>query len=180
MSVFTNPASSAAEHAAAYVSAVLALLGDNDPIDVLRSTPDVVHRQVRQAANANIMKREAPGKWSAGEVIRHLADSELVGGYRFRMVLAHDRPQLAGYDQDLWAGRLRYEESDPEESLALFTMLRRANVRLLERASTADFQRVSVHAERGEETLGHMVRLYAGHDLVHVRQLERIFASVAQ
>ncbi len=180
MSVFTNPASSAPEHAAAYVSAVLALLGDKDPIDVLRSTPDVVHRQVRHAANADMMKPEAPGKWSAGEVIRHLADSELVGGYRFRMVLAHDRPQLAGYDQDLWADRLRYQESDPEESLALFTTLRRANVRLLERASTADFQRVSVHAERGEETLAHMVRLYAGHDLVHVQQLERILASVTQ
>lgn len=180
MSVFTNPASSAPEHAAAYVSAVLDLLGVRDPFEVLRATPDIVHLHVRHAASEDIMKREAPGKWSAGEVIQHLADSELVGGYRFRMVLAHDRPQLTGYDQDLWADRLRYPESDPEETLALFTALRRANVRLLERASTADLQRVSVHAERGEETLGHMVKLYAGHDLVHLRQLERILASVAQ
>jgi hypothetical protein len=174
MSVFTNPASAAAEHATAYVAAVLELLGDQDAFGVLRSTPDVLNRHVRQMQSSDIAKPEAPGKWSVRDVLQHLADSELVGGYRFRMVLAHDRPQLTGYDQDLWAGRLHYHEENHEEALVLFTALRRANLRLLERASNGDFQRVSVHAERGEETLEHMVKLYAGHDLVHIRQIERI------
>jgi hypothetical protein len=176
MSVFTNPASSAPEHAAAYVSAVLGLLSDRDPFDVLRSTPEIISRRVLNVAKEDIMRPEAPGKWSASEVIQHLADSELVGGYRFRMVLAHDRPQLTGYDQDLWAERLRYQQSDHHEALALFTALRRANLTILGRASNADLQRVSVHAERGEESLEHMIRLYAGHDLLHIRQLERILA----
>jgi len=109
-----------------------------------------------------------------GEVVQHLADSELVFSFRLRMVLAHDRPQLMGYDQDLWASRLRYSESDWKEALALFAVVRRANVRLVERASRADLQRVSVHVERGEESVEHMIKLYAGHDLLHIRQLERI------
>ncbi len=179
MSVFSNPASSAPAHAAAYVAAILDLLGDKNELHVLRNTPQVFNHHVRQIATNDITKPEAAEKWSIGDLIQHLADSELVFGYRLRMVLAHDRPQLTGYDQDLWAQRLHYCESDSEAALALFAALRRANLKLLERASPADLQRVSVHAERGEETLAHMVRLYAGHDLLHIRQLQRIIATVA-
>ena len=58
-----------------------------------------------------------------GEVVQHLADSELVFGFRLRMVMAHDRPQLMGYDQDLWASQLHYSESDWKEALALFAVV---------------------------------------------------------
>jgi len=174
MSVFSNPASSAPEHAAAYVAAILGLLGDTRATDVLRSTPEHVESLLGKASPDQIGQPESAGKWSMGEVVQHLADSELVFSFRLRMVLAHDRPQLMGYDQDLWASRLRYSESDWKEALALFAVVRRANVRLVERASRADLQRVSVHVERGEESVEHMIKLYAGHDLLHIRQLERI------
>ena len=177
MSVFTNPASGAPEHAAAYTAAILELLGDRDPFEVLAATPDVLARRLRDVAAADIRRPERPGKWSVGEVVQHLADSDLVFGYRARMVLAHDRPNLTGYDQDLWSERLRYRESDHHQALTMFTMLRSANVKLLRGCSEQDFQRVSVHAERGEESLGHMVRLYAGHDLLHIRQIDRILGN---
>jgi hypothetical protein len=121
---------------------------------------------------------ERPGKWSMGQVVQHLADAELVGGFRYRMILAHDRPPIPAYDQDRWAERLRYAESDVEEALAQFTALRAANLRVLERTSAAERRRVGVHAERGEESLEHTMRMYAGHDLVHLRQLARIRAAV--
>jgi hypothetical protein len=95
------------------------------------------------------------------------------------MVLAHDRPPLTGYDQDSWAERLRYDESDAEQALEDFAMLRTANLRLLRRSSREDLGRVGVHAERGEESLDYMMRLYAGHDLLHQRQLDRIRRAVA-
>ena len=174
MSVFTNPASSAGGHAAAYVAAVLDLLGTKDPLHVLRATPEIVGRHVRQMSLAEIRQAEAPEKWSVNEVVHHLSDSELVFGFRMRMVLSQDRPQLAGYDQDRWADRLRYRDSNHEEAFALFTALRRANLKLVTGTSPTDLQRTSVHSERGEETLKHMIRLYAGHDLVHIRQIERI------
>jgi hypothetical protein len=123
---------------------------------------------------------EAPGKWSVNEVLQHLADSELVFGWRIRLLLAHDRPTITGYDQDRWAERLGYAEGDPRDAIERFGVLRRANLRLLERASPADLQRVGVHAERGEESLAHIIRLYAGHDLLHLRQIERIRGAIAQ
>jgi hypothetical protein len=94
------------------------------------------------------------------------------------MVLAHDRPALPPYDQDLWSSGLRYERSDVTETLERFTVLRRANVWLLEQCPPAALARVGLHAERGEESLDRMRRLYAGHDLAHLRQLTRIRIAV--
>lgn len=174
MSVFTNPAGRSIENARAYVAAVLDLLGNRDPLDVLRATPAALERTVNRLTPDQIRTPEAPGKWAIRDVLQHLADSELVWAYRVRVVLAQDRPPLSGYDQDLWSQRLGYDQSDPREAIDEFQILRRANLRLLERASPADLKRVGVHAERGDESLEHMIRLYAGHDILHLRQIERI------
>jgi uncharacterized damage-inducible protein DinB len=180
MSVFTNPSSGAAGQAAAYVSAILGLLGSQDPMSVLRATPAALRRVIEQVPPAKLRQREKPGKWSIGHVLQHLADSDLVWGWRVRLILAQDRPTITGYDQDLWADRLHYEESDPTESLATFATLRAANLRLIGRASPQDLQRVGVHAERGEESIEHLRRLYAGHDLLHLQQIERIRKAVME
>jgi DinB superfamily len=174
VSVFTNPSSSTAADTARYVSALLELLGEQDPIAVFRRTPDVLTGVVAAVPERIVTIPEAPGKWSIRHVVQHLADSEMVGGVRLRLVLAQDRPPLTGYDQDLWAARLHYHEAVPEESLETFRVLRRGNVRLIERASPEDLHRVGVHAERGEESLAHHLRLYAGHDILHLRQIDRI------
>jgi hypothetical protein len=93
-------------------------------------------------------------------------------------VLAQDRPPLTGYDQDLWSQRLHYDTLPIDEALDRFEVLRRSNLRLLANAKPDDLQRVGVHAERGEESVALMVRLYAGHDLLHLRQLARIRKAV--
>ena len=178
MSVFTNPASGAPGHAAAYVAAVLDLLGDRDPLAVLRATPDALRRSIDGLTLEQLRRPEQPGKWSIVQVLQHLADSEVVWAWRMRLILSQDRPVLTGYDQDQWADRLRYAEADPADALEEFVVLRRGNVRLLERARPEDLRRVGVHAERGEETVDHLRRLYAGHDLLHLRQIDRIRAAV--
>jgi len=178
MSVFTNPASAAGEHAKAYVAAVLDLLGNRDPLAVLRDTPAWLRRQLAQLTSKQLATPEAPNKWSIGQVIAHLADSELVWAFRLRMILAHDRPKITGYDQDLWAERLGYSDADPEESLARFEVLRASNLVLLGKLHPADLKRAGIHAERGEETLEHLIPLYAGHDLLHQQQIERIRKSI--
>jgi hypothetical protein len=179
MSVFTNPATGAAEHAAAYTSAVLELLGDREPTAVLREMPVALPRAVEGLSPQQLRESERPGKWSIGQILQHLADSEVVWAWRMRLILAQDRPRLTGYDQDLWAERLHYDEADPSDALELFTVLRRANLRLVDGASTADLKRVGVHVERGEESLEHLCRLYAGHDLLHLRQIGRVRRAVA-
>jgi hypothetical protein len=178
MSIFSNPASSTPEETAAYVAALLHLLGDNDPVVVLRQTPAALERFLDTIPAQIAARPEAPGKWSIRDVIQHLADSELVGGFRLRMVLAHDRPPLVGYDQDLWASRLRYRDVELRDAFEQFTALRRANVRIWQQLNSTDLDRVGIHGERGEESLEHMRRLYAGHDLLHLQQLERIRASL--
>jgi uncharacterized damage-inducible protein DinB len=179
MSVFTNPASRSREQAAAYTSAVLNLLGDRDPLDVLGKTGAALDARLEGLSDEQIITPESAGKWSIRHVLQHLADSELVWGYRLRMVLAHDRPQLTGYDQDKWADRLHYDQADAQQAIRDFAVLRRANLALLQRASSADLTRVGVHAERGEESVEQMIRLYAGHDLLHLQQIDRIRRAVA-
>jgi uncharacterized damage-inducible protein DinB len=180
MSVFTNPSSGAAGQAAAYVSAILDLLGSQDPIRVLRETPAALGRAIDGLPEATLQQRENPGKWSIAHVLQHLADSEIVWSWRMRLILAQDRPTLTGYDQDAWADNLHYDEADPAESLETFGVLRRANLRLVERASPQDLKRVGVHAERGEESLEHLMGLYAGHDLLHLQQITRIRQAVSR
>jgi hypothetical protein len=178
MSELSYSAATAREQAKAYVARIREALGSRDPLEVLAETPDALRRAVSGLTPAQDGTPERPGKWSVRHVVQHLSDSELVGAFRFRMILAHDAPELPGYDQDLWATRLRYEDADLATALDDFTALRRANVRLLRRATPADLARVMRHAERGDESLGETFPLYAGHDLVHLAQIRRIRAAI--
>ena len=106
MSVFSNPASRSAADASAYIEALLGLLGPSDPLEVLEKTPAALRTSREGLSEREVAMAEAPGKWSVRHVLRHMADSEVVWGWRLRLVLAQDRPVLTGYDQDLWADRL--------------------------------------------------------------------------
>jgi uncharacterized damage-inducible protein DinB len=174
MSVFTNSASRSKDEAQAYTAAVLGLVGGEKPLDILAGAEARLREAVRGLSKAQLAKRETPDKWSINHVLRHLADSEIVWGWRMRMALAHDRPPITGYDQDAWADKLGYGEADAEESIGEFAVLRAGNLRLLSRATPEDLKRVGVHSERGEESVAHMMKLYAGHDLLHLNQIRRI------
>lgn len=179
MSVFTNPASGAAGQATAYVSALLELLGTREPLAVLRDMPAALTRAIDGLSPQQLRQPERPGKWSIAQVLQHLADAEVAVAWRVRLILAQDRPQLTGYDQDSWAERLQYEQAQPADALEQFGALRRSNVRLIERASPADLKRVGLHSERGEESLEHLRNLCAGHDLLHLRQIDRVRKAIA-
>jgi DinB superfamily len=174
MSIFTNSADTSVEEAAGYTGAVLGLLGETDPLEILRTTPAAIRTLVSETPTDQLGTPEAHGKWSIAIVAQHLADSELVWGWRLRLIFAQDRPTITGYDQDAWANRLHYHDVAIEHALEDFEHLRGSNLRLIARMPEADRARVGVHSERGEESVAHLIRLYAGHDILHIRQIERI------
>jgi hypothetical protein len=174
VSILSNRFSAAKNEAGDYTAALLDLLGDRDPLAVLEATPSELDRRARGIAPDALGRREAQGKWSMLHVLRHLADGELVMGYRLRRIIAEDRPPIRGYDQDQWADRLHYDRADATESLAEFRALRAGNLRLVRALGPAERKRAGVHSERGEESVEHMVRMTAGHDLMHLNQLDRI------
>ncbi len=171
---FSNPASGATAAAAGYVRSLLDLLGDRDPFAVHEELVPALRAALAGLADADRRRPEAPGKWSVLDVVRHLADSEIVYAYRLRLVLAADSPPIPGYDQDRWAAALRYRDASSEESLDELAALRRGNLRLLRALSPEEWERSGVHAERGVESVRRLFRLMAAHDLVHRRQIDRI------
>jgi hypothetical protein len=149
-------------------------LGNDDPYLAMFEAPGKLRKLVRGLTEAELSRRPAPGKWSIKEIVAHLADGEVVLGSRYRFAAAHDRPAIAGYDQDLFVERLGVGNATTEELLADFEMARAVNLGLLQRLPEEAFQRVGIHAERGEESIETMVLMYAGHDRIHLAQIETI------
>ncbi len=176
--ITSNRFENAAAETDLYRASLLALVGDRDPLEILAATPAALAAAVGGLTVQQEATPEAPGKWSVRQVTQHLVDAELVGAFRYRMVLAHDRPTIPGYDQDLWADRLGYADVDLALALRDFAVVRESNLRLLRRASDDDRRRVLLHSERGEESLDLMTHLFAGHDLLHLRQIARIRATI--
>jgi uncharacterized damage-inducible protein DinB len=132
-------------------------------------TRDLPDRQLR--------KSEKAGKWSVLQVIQHLAQTELVIAYRYRVVLSQDEPEIPGFDQDLWVDRLAFDTEDLESVMTRLRSLRGWNLAFLERLSPDQWNRFGHHAERGEESIRRIADLAAAHDLVHRAQIQRILRS---
>jgi len=154
----------------AYQQTLLALLGKDDPARVMELTEPLVRTVLKDAAS-DLRKRPAPAEWSVLELLGHLADAEMVMSGRFRWAVSQDEPPLLGYDQDRWVARLRHNDDQPDDLLAVFSTLRSDNLRLWRRSSADDRQRVAMHAERGPESYDLMFRMLAGHDRFHLNQM---------
>ena len=179
MSQFTNPAGRAPAAAGAYVRSVTALVGDRDPIEVLGELPGWLEARTLPLDDAARRRPEAPGKWSVQDTVQHLADAETAFLWRTRLICAEEgEPVLQGYDQDRWAARLRYQGAPFDEVLDEVIVMRRRNLRLVRTLEPAELEKAGRHDERGRESLGLMLPLMAGHDLVHRKQIERIIAAV--
>ena len=163
----------------AFTARVTALVGDNDPLTILAETIPELRSLIASVPRHALDQTERPGGWSVVGVIEHLADAELVFGYRLRQILTLDRPALESFDQDRWAELGAYNDGDVAAALETFACLRRRHLRLWERVSGSTWDRVGIHGDRGPESLREMVRIIAGHDLAHRKQIARILAGAS-
>ncbi|TAK02527.1 MAG: DinB family protein [Chloroflexota bacterium] len=167
-----NPGPDPTAAVEAYRQSLLAALGADDPAEVQAQTPATLQALVLDAGPA-LRIRPKPGEWSALECIGHIVDGELVVAGRYRWILAHDEPEIIGYDQALWVDRLRHQDADVGHLLDLFEALRASNLELWSRLSVAERARVGMHSERGPESIELTFRLAAGHDRIHLAQARR-------
>jgi uncharacterized damage-inducible protein DinB len=147
-------------------------LGDRDPIEVLDSTCVQLTRLADRLPQDQFTLRPPSGKWSAREIVAHLADCELVFSFRLRQALAEDGPTIQPFDQDHWAAR--YGNHDMASGLRLFAAAREWNLMLLGDVTPAERERQTTHPERGTMTLWTIVETMAGHDINHLQQIERL------
>ncbi|NOT34578.1 MAG: hypothetical protein HOP12_10455 [Candidatus Eisenbacteria bacterium] len=122
--------------------------------------------------------RPIAGKWTAREIIHHLADSETLSALRIRKLLTEEQAVLQGYDQDHYAVRLRYNERDHTDALVAFRAARRNTVPVLEAMTDADWQRAGTHTEAGPFSAERWLKVYAAHAHGHAEQLERLKAAL--
>ena len=116
----------------------------------------------------------APGKWSIRQIMAHLADSEMVGAYRYRLVAAEENPALTAFDQNAWTRNLDYARRKPKASLETFRRIRAENYELLKALPEGAFERSGNHTERGIVTLRQLVEVNAEHAENHARQIQGV------
>ncbi|MCU1382619.1 MAG: DinB superfamily protein [Acidobacteria bacterium] len=131
----------------------------------------VVAEALVGATDEQLDARPEPGKWTAREVVHHLADSEMTGAARLRLLVATDNPQILGYDQDQFARKLFYDRPIAA-SLDAFKAARRATAEILERMTDADWARAAgTHTQQGPYTADRWLAIYAPHAHAHAEQI---------
>jgi DinB superfamily len=162
------------ETAQEYTQRLLSYGDGKDPLRLQQAAPSKLAALLKGKTGKQLMRRPEPDKWSVGEILAHLADAELAISWRLRQVLANNAIPIQAYDQDLWARTFNYARRDPRQSLANFRTLREANLALLKSVPRKLWENYGVHAERGNESVNHVIKMVAGHDLNHLQQVQKI------
>jgi len=157
-----------------YIQRITGFTEGKQPLAVQAATPKRLERLIKGIPTSKLRKRPAPDNWSVNEILAHMADTEIAGGFRVRLILGAPGTPTVAFDQDAWVTSGHYEKRDPRKSLEQFRVLREANLALLKSLTPEQWKHYGMHSERGQETVEHITRMFAGHDLNHVQQIEQI------
>jgi uncharacterized damage-inducible protein DinB len=166
------------ETPAQYMARILSNLEGKEPLPVLEATPSTLSRLVAGRSDELLRRQPAPGRWSATEIVAHLADVEMVIGWRVRLILGAPGTPLQPFDQDSWAAAEKYNDVPLALALEAHRGLRALNLRLFRSLSPEQWEFFGMHGERGKESIRKIVNHLAGHDINHLRQIEAIVATV--
>ena len=157
-----------------YVSRLLSYSKDRDPLRILQGTIGKVERLLKKGGASRLSKRNSAGKCSVAEILAHLAEDEIAIGFRIRSILSENGVPIQGFDQEAWVKNSRYLVREPQRALDLWRILRWSNLALLKSIPRSMWNNYGNHSERGKETVSRVVRLVAGHDLNHLRQINQL------
>ena len=160
-----------------YTARMLSLAEGTDPLAVLAATPARIGALLVGCTPEDLRWTPTAGRWSIAQIVLHLADVEVVFAYRVRMILSTPGTPIQAFDQTAFVAAQHAEDKDPFESLALMTAMRTSMLGLLRGLTDEEFDRFGMHAERGKESVRHMMRMLAGHDRNHLPQIERLLAE---
>jgi hypothetical protein len=165
------------ETAQQYTQRMLGYMDGREPIAVQAATADKLEQLITGVPVARLRQRPAPGKWSVNDIVAHLADGEIVGGFRLRLILGAPGSPIVAYDQDAWVTSGHYDRRDPWKSSAQFRVLREGNLELLRSLEPEQWTHYGQHSERGQESIEHIVRMFAAHDINHLQQIAEILGG---
>jgi hypothetical protein len=165
------------ETAQQYIQRMTGYVEGKQPVAIQAATAKKLERLIKGVPTNKLRKRPAADKWSVSEIVAHLGDAEIVIGFRMRLILGAPGTPIAAFDQDSWVTSGHYEKRDPRKSVEQFRVLREANLALLKSLTPEQWKQYGMHSERGQETIEHIVRMIAGHDINHLQQIERIMAG---
>lgn len=157
-----------------YIQRMLGLVEGKDPLQVQKTTTQHLANLIQGLDKQKLTRKPEAGKWSIAEILAHLADAEVVAAWRMRLVLGQNGATIQSFDQNVWAETFNYQHRDARVSLETFRALRASNLALLESIPEKLWENYGTHQERGKETVAHIVSMYAGHDLNHLRQVEAL------
>lgn len=144
-------------------------------LDAAEKSPKEIAAAVSGVSEKVLRYKPAPPEWCVLEVLGHLADVEMVYGYRLRQMLADTKPVIAPLDQDAWARNLHYMNSPPVELVAFYGLARHHNMRLLRRLKPDDLSKSAFHPElQREMTVADLVERMGGHGAAHLKQIEKL------
>jgi len=147
-------------------------LGGDDPLAVIAATGQ---RLTALLKSVDADRAPAPGKWSAREILCHLADCEVVFAFRLRQTAAQPHHTIQPFDQDEWAKV--YSGYSAPDALNVFSTLRKWNLAFLKAVPRETFAKTLNHPERGDMTFQTVVETMAGHDLNHLKQMDALAAK---
>ena len=149
-------------------------------IDAYKDGYRLVVEALAGATEAELDASPGDGKWSARQVVHHLADSEMTSAIRLRLLIASTNPAIVGYDQDEFASRLYYTDRPIAASLDAFGAARRSTAEILERMTEDQWLREGTHTEHGRYTVHRWLAIYAQHAHGHAEQIRAAIDAARQ
>ena len=155
-----------------YRERIFRTLGSHQPLEVLQQTPALLRDWMEAHEISKWKQRSSSGQWSAAQVLSHLAEGELVFAYRIRMIARSSGINIQAFDQNVWIEHSTYLTDDPILAIQVIDAVRQANLAYIRSLQPNDYENYGIHSERGKESVRDLIRMYAGHDLNHLRQIE--------